>query len=99
MMLRERRRRGRRCPSHDRRRVAAHRLQADPERAGCCYVGATVMPFSGIFGSPVGDPDLLPPCQARVISFPRRAINQLAELRVEVERMRRIVSGTPARQG
>jgi len=58
------------------------------------------MPFSGIFGSLVDDPEVvMPPYQACIINFPRRGANELAELRVEIEQMRPIVSGTPARQG
>ena len=86
------RRRGRQCRWHDLRRLVAHHLQGDLQRARDCYVGATVLPFAGIFGSLIGDPNLVPPCQARVISFPRRAINELAELRVEIEQMRRTLS-------
>jgi hypothetical protein len=46
-----------------------------------CYVGATVLPFFGIFGSLIGDPDVVvPPYRARILQFPRRATNELAEL-------------------
>jgi len=88
MMLRERRHRGRQCRSHDRRRVVAHRVHADPERTRWCYVGATVLPFFGVFGdlSAVLQPDL-----AQLVKFPRRATNELAELRGEVERMKRML--------
>ena len=91
MMRRERRQRGRQCRSHDRRRVVAHRLHADPERTRWYYVGATVLPFFGVFG------DMRAALQAdvaQIVNFPRRSTNDIAELRLEIEQMRRIALST-----
>jgi len=85
------RRRGRQCRSHNRRRVAAHHLQGDPQRARDCYVGATTSPFFGVFGSSLA---VLRYglCSARILWFPVRR-NTIAELRAEVEEIKKLLVG------
>jgi hypothetical protein len=82
-------RRYERCMSHDERRLTGHQLDPARVRQANEAIGMASwkQPFSGLFGNPAAI--YVPPPSARVIGFPSSFHGKVAEIRAELDELKR----------